>query len=110
MKKNLLKTLVGLLLIVGVAAYAGTGGSEVSSWYTDMSTALKGFWGKIIALFFIGLAIMLFRQGTIMGGMFMGFLGLSIGTVPDMIDAKYTAIMYIATNDIAINISILGIV
>lgn len=109
MKKNLLKTLVGLLLIVGVAAYAGTGGSEVTSWYNDMSGALKGFWGKIIALFFIGLAIMLFRQGTIMGGMFMGFLGLSIGTIPEMIDAKYTAIMYVA-NDIAINISILGIV
>ena len=110
MKKNLLKTLVGLLLIVGVAAYAGTGGSEVEVWYTDMSNALKGFWGKIIALFFIGLAIMLFRQGTIMGGMFMGFLGLSIGTIPEMIQAKYTAIMYIATNDIANNISILGIV
>mgnify|MGYP006875499370 CR=1 FL=1 len=38
-----------LLGLLGVSAFAGTGGSEVNDWYNDISAALQGTWGKIIA-------------------------------------------------------------
>jgi hypothetical protein len=91
MKKNKI-LLVGLILaLFSVSAFAGTGGSEVASWYIDISAALKGGWGKIIATVFIAIAFMAFKGGEIVIGIFMGFLGLSIGSIPDIIDSKYTA-------------------
>ena len=85
--------LIGLLLtLFSSAAFAGTGGAELSSWYTDISNALTGTWGKIIAAFFIGTAVIIFKQGGIVGGIFMVLLGLSIGSIPTIINSKYTLI------------------
>ena len=42
MNKKILLKIAALLTILGVAAFAGTGGSEVNSWYTDITNALKG--------------------------------------------------------------------
>ena len=40
--------LIGLLLtLFSSAAFAGTGGAELSTWYTDISDALTGTWGRI---------------------------------------------------------------
>lgn len=93
MKKEtkIMIVLLGIALF-SVSAYAGTGGSEVASWYTDISGGLKGGWGKIIAAVFIAIAFMAFKSGGIIIGIFMGFLGLSIGSIPDIIDSKYTAL------------------
>ena len=106
--------LIGLILaLFSVSAYAGTGGSEVASWYTDISAALKGGWGKIIATVFIAIAFMAFKGGGIVIGIFMGFLGLSIGSIPDIIDSKYTAMAtlnpehFISSHNIIENIFII---
>ena len=84
--------LITLLLGLVTSAFAGTGGSEVASWYTDISASLKGSWGKIIAVIFIGIAIILFKGGMVIGGLFMVTIGMSIGMIPDMVDSKYTAL------------------
>lgn len=94
MNKKILLKIAALLTILGVAAFAGTGGSEVDSWYTDLTNALKGTWGKIIAVAFLGLTIILFKSGSILGGIFMMLVGLGVGTIPDIVDAKYTALMF----------------
>lgn len=94
MNKKILLKIAALLTILGVAAFAGTGGSEVNSWYTDITNALKGTWGKIIAVAFLGLTIILFKSGSILGGIFMMLVGLGVGTIPDIVDAKYTALMF----------------
>jgi len=72
------------------SSFAGTGGSEIASWYTDISNALQGTWGKIGAVAFIVLSIMILKNGSILGGAFLFFLGLSIGTIPDIVDSTYT--------------------
>jgi len=82
--------LVLLLLLIGTSVFAGTGGTELDSWYTDLSGALTGTWGKIIAAFFIGTAIIIFKTGGVIGGIFMVMIGLSIGTIPTIINSKYT--------------------
>ncbi|UXC30534.1 hypothetical protein N3114_05810 [Aliarcobacter butzleri] len=94
MNKKILLKIAALLTILGVAAFAGTGGSEVNSWYSDITDALKGTWGKIIAVAFLGLTIILFKSGSILGGIFMMLVGLGVGTIPDIVDAKYTALMF----------------
>ena len=94
MDKKILLKIAALLTILGVAAFAGTGGSEVNSWYSDITDALKGTWGKIIAVAFLGLTIILFKSGSILGGIFMMLVGLGVGTIPDIVDSKYTALMF----------------
>lgn len=92
----LLKRLLPLLALwamFGVSVYAGTGGAEVASWYTDLSAALQGTWGKIIAVVFIGLSLMSFKQGLIVPGLFLVFLGLSVGTIPGIVDSKFTMLL-----------------
>ena len=85
--------LIGLLLtLFSSAAFAGTGGAELSTWYTDISDALTGTWGKNYCRFFIGTAVIIFKQGGIVGGIFMVLLGLSIGSIPTIINSKYTLI------------------
>ena len=64
---------------------------ELSTWYTDISDALTGTWEKIAA-FFIGTAVIIFKQGGIIGRYFMVLLGLSIGSIPTIINSKYTLI------------------
>ena len=92
--KNKSIVLFALLLILGgTSLFAGTGGAELQTWYQDISAALQGFWGKIIAAVFLGICIILFKGGAIVGGIFMMMLGLSVGMIPDIIDSKYTALM-----------------
>jgi hypothetical protein len=79
-----------LFLMFNVSLYAGTGGAEVASWYTDLSASLQGSWGKLGAVAFIVMALMALKQGGIVPGAFLFFLGISIGTIPGMIDARYT--------------------
>ncbi len=93
MKKNTLLKMLAIFALFGAALYAGTGGSEVASWYTDIADALKGTWGKIIAVAFLGFTIILFKGGQVLGGIFMMLVGLSIGTIPDIVDSKYSALM-----------------
>lgn len=94
MERNNTKVLIGLALVFfGMNAFAGTGGAELQAWYTDISSALQGFWGKIIAAAFMGIAIILFKGGGIIGGIFMMMIGLSVGMIPDIIDSKFTALM-----------------
>ena len=71
-------------------ALAGTGGAEVQTWWTDLTNGLKGYWGKIIAIAFIGLAILAGKSGSIIFAFFLFFIGLSIGTLPDIVDSRYT--------------------
>ena len=90
-----MKKLLGLVLLlfmVAGAAHAGTGGAELDSWYVLISDALQGTWGKIIAAFFIGTAIIIFKSGGIIGGIFMLMLGMSIGSIPGIINSKYSII------------------
>lgn len=79
-----------LLIAFNISLYAGTGGAEVASWYTDLSSALQGSWGKLGAVAFIVMALLALKQGGIVPGAFLFFLGISIGTIPSMIDSKYT--------------------
>lgn len=79
-----------MFIAFNVSLYAGTGGAEVGSWYTDLSAALQGTWGKLGAVAFIVLALLALKQGGVVPGAFLFFLGISIGTIPDIIDAKYT--------------------
>jgi len=46
MKKDFVFKICVLFAITTLFAYAGTGGSEVNSWYADISNALKGTWGE----------------------------------------------------------------
>lgn len=93
MNKKLLLKIFILLGILGISAFAGTGGSEVNDWYTDISEALKGTWGKIIATAFLGLTIILFKSGALLAGIFMLMIGFGVGMIPDMVDSRYTALM-----------------
>ncbi len=102
MKKNKLLIVAVVLAVFSISAFAGTGGSEVASWYTDISAGLKGGWGKIIAAVFIAIAFMAFKGGGIVIGIFMGFLGLSVGSIPDIIDSKYTAMASLDTTHISL--------
>jgi conjugal transfer pilus assembly protein TraA len=82
--------LTGLLALSPDLAFAGTGGSEVASWYTDISNALKGFWGKLIAMAFIGFSLVAFKEGAIIPAIFLIFVGLGVGVIPDIVDARFT--------------------
>jgi len=79
-----------LLLLTVALAFAGTGGSEVQSWYNDISSALEGFWGKLIALAFIGFSLIAFKEGAIIPAIFLIFVGLGVGVIPDVVDARFT--------------------
>ncbi len=73
-----------------ISLQAGTGGTEVTSWWLTVSDGLKGGCGKLITVIFIGRALLSFRSGLIIGGIFLFLLGISVGSIPNMIDAKYT--------------------
>lgn len=81
---------LALLLVFQAALFAGTGGSEIASWYTTLSSALQGTWGKIAAAAFIGMSLLALKQGGIVPGIFLFLLGISVGTIPQIIDARYT--------------------
>jgi len=82
--------LAGLLALSPDLAFAGTGGSEVASWYNDIASALQGFWGKLIAMAFIGFSLVFFKNGAIIPAIFLIFVGLGVGIIPDIVDARFT--------------------
>jgi hypothetical protein len=82
--------LAGLLALSPDLAFAGTGGSEVASWYNDIASALEGFWGKLIAMAFIGFSLVAFKEGAIIPAIFLIFVGLGVGIIPDVVDARFT--------------------
>ena len=82
--------LVGLLALSPDLAFAGSGGSEVASWYNDIASALRGFWGKLIAMAFIGFSLVFFKDGAIIPAIFLIFVGLGVGIIPDIVDARFT--------------------
>ncbi len=82
--------LAGLLALSPDLAFAGTGGSEVQSWYEDIAAALKGTWGKLIAIAFIAFSLVAFREGAVVPGIFLIFVGLGVGIIPDIVDARFT--------------------
>ena len=94
MNKKLFLKIAILLGIFGVVAFAGTGGSELNSWYTDISSSLKGTWGKIIAVAFLALTLIMFKGGSLLGGAFMAMLAFTVGIIPDIVDSRYTALMF----------------
>ncbi|TDA63645.1 hypothetical protein E0765_07360 [Sulfuricurvum sp. IAE1] len=79
-----------LLMAFNMSLYAGTGGAEVATWYTDISSALQGSWGKLGAVALIVMALLALKNGGILPGVFLFFLGISIGGIPAMVDARYT--------------------
>lgn len=79
-----------VLILFNASLYAGTGGAEVASWYTELSAALQGNWGKLGALAFVILAVLALKSGGIIPGGLLFFLGMSIGTIPGMVDSRYT--------------------
>ncbi len=87
---TLAAVLSGLLALSPDLAFAGTGGSEVSSWYNDIASALQGFWGKLIAMAFIGFSLVAFKEGAIVLAIFLIFVGLGVGIIPDIVDARFT--------------------
>jgi len=82
--------LAGLLALSPDLAFAGTGGSEVRSWYSDISNALEGYWGKLIAMAFIGFSLVFFKEGAIIPAIFLIFVGLGVGMIPDIVDARFS--------------------
>jgi hypothetical protein len=82
--------LAGLLTLSPDLAFAGSGGSEVRSWYTDISNALEGYWGKLIAMAFIGFSLVFFKEGAIIPAIFLIFVGLGVGMIPDIVDARFS--------------------
>lgn len=90
-KGRILPLLLLLLLVSSLVpdvAMAGTGGSEVQGWYNDISNGLQGFWGRLIALAFIGFALMAFKQGAVVPGIFLVLVGLGVGSIPGIINQR----------------------
>lgn len=81
---------LAIFILFNASLYAGTGGAEIASWYTDLSSALQGTWGKLGAVVFIVLAMLAAKSGGIVPAGFLLFLSFSIGTIPSMVDARYT--------------------
>lgn len=78
------------LVFTASFAFAGTGGAEVQSWWVEISSSLKGYWGMLLAVFFIADAIIAFRAGSVPLGIFFFLIAILIGTVPDIVAARYT--------------------
>ncbi len=87
---TLAAVLAGLLALSPDLAFAGTGGSEIASWYNDIASALQGVWGKLIALAFIGFSLVAFKDGAIIPGIFLIFVGLGVGIIPEIVDLRFT--------------------
>ena len=86
------KELVLLLFVMVGMSFAGTGGSELSSVWNEISTGLQGFWGKIIAAIFIGLTLVAAKGGNGIMAFAMFIIAMIIGVVPGVIDSRYSLI------------------
>ena len=82
--------LMMLILVLAGVTFAGTGGSELSSIWTEISQGLQGFWGKIIAVLFIGFTLIAAKGGNMLMAFAMFVIAMLVGIVPGMIDARYT--------------------
>jgi len=78
-----------LLLMVGIT-FAGTGGGELTSIWNEISQGLQGFWGKIIAVLFIGFTLVAAKGGNMLMAFAMFIIAMVIGIVPGIVDARYT--------------------
>ena len=79
-----------VMFLAGTTTFAGTGGSELSSIWTEISNGLQGFWGKIIAVIFIGLTLVAAKGGNMLMAFAMFVLAMVVGVAPGVIDARYT--------------------
>ena len=82
--------LVGFLLLMVGLSFAGTGGSELTSAWDEISQGLQGFWGKLIAAVFVGLAVVAMKGGQTIMAITMFVIAMLIGAIPGIIDARYT--------------------
>lgn len=79
-----------LLMLVGTPALAGTGGSELTSMWNEISAGLQGVWGKIIAILFVGFALMAGKGGNMLMAFAMFVIAMLIGTIPGIINARFS--------------------
>lgn len=82
--------MVSMMLLYAGMAFAGTGGMEVQSIWTDITNMLQGTLGKIIAIFLIGFAIKAAFSGAVLPAIMFFVLGLGIGMLPGIVNARFT--------------------
>lgn len=92
-KRAMALMMLGLfvMLTMSMMAAAGTGGSELSSAWNTVTNGLQGTWGKLIAAGFVGLAMLALKNGSIIGGIFMFIMAVLVGTIPNIVNADYSA-------------------
>ncbi|WP_022846811.1 hypothetical protein [Desulfurobacterium sp. TC5-1] len=81
---------LSFVLVLTTSAMAGTGGSYFSSWWSEIAAWFTGYPGKIGSAFFMLMAIIAAKNGSIGGAAFLFLLGLSLGFIPGAIDSAYT--------------------
>ncbi len=79
-----------MVFVAGTTTFAGTGGSELTSVWTEISNGLQGFWGKIIAVLFVGLTLVAAKGGNMLMAFAMFVIAMVIGVIPGVIDARFT--------------------
>lgn len=89
MRKGGLIVVLFAILAVGLA-FAGTGGAELTSAWDEITQGLQGFWGKLIAAVFVGLAVVALKGGQTIMAVTMFVIAMLIGAIPGIIDARYT--------------------
>lgn len=90
MRREVLALAVMLSLAIAFNAFAGTGGGELQSMWQEIERGLQGFWGKLIAILFVGLALIAAKGGNMLMAFAMFIIGMLIGTIPGLIDARYS--------------------
>ena len=89
MRREVLTVALFTIIFAGVS-FAGTGGSELTSIWNEISQGLQGFWGKIIAVLFVGLTLVAAKGGNMLMAFAMFVIAMVIGVIPGIIDARYT--------------------
>ncbi len=92
-KENLF-VIGGLLLVWASAAYAGQGGNDFATLYTEIKDWSQGYLGKLIAIssFITGMAIGIVRQSLMAIALGVGG-GMAVQYTPDIIESMVTALM-----------------
>jgi len=93
MKRGLQFQFFGYLVatfVLSLPALAGTGGSELSSLWTEITNGLQGFWGKLIAVLFVGFSLVAAKGGNMLMAFAMFILAMTISIIPGIIDARFT--------------------
>ncbi|HID05221.1 MAG TPA: hypothetical protein EYP20_05395 [Aigarchaeota archaeon] len=62
----------------------------MTSIWNEISQGLQGFWGKIIAVLFIGFTLVAAKGGNMLMAFAMFIIAMVIGIVPGIVDARYT--------------------